>query len=97
MPHKGAWTEPDFVTSLLKAPADIHVISGAAENGIESAEFGQNPFVDGEVAPGDMFGLAIRKHDVRRSPGRSHHRRRSQRILRRQKIGAADGNKIAIQ
>src|SRR4051812_13442656 len=55
MPDKSGGTESEAVFRLLQAPANVHIISGLAENRIEASDFLQSPFIKGHVAPRDML------------------------------------------
>ena len=66
MPNKGRGTETDFVIRLLQSPAYIHVVTSTLEDGIEAADLGECPLVKSHVAAGNVLGLAVAQHDVRR-------------------------------
>ena len=97
MPDERRRAEADAVAAFLQAPANVHVVAGAMENGIEAADLHQGPFVKGHVAAGNVFGLTVGQHDVRGSARRNHHGRRHGGIIRRQKIVAAHSDKRALQ
>src|SRR5262245_41394539 len=78
MPHKSGRIKADFVTGLLKTPADVHVIACAAENWIKAAHAGEDPFIDGHVATGDVLSLAVGQHDMSGTARRNHYRRCNQ-------------------
>ena len=64
VPHHRPGTEAEGPPSFLQSPADIHIVAGFAEDGIETADFIQRPFIEGHVATGDMLGFAIGEHAV---------------------------------
>src|SRR6266568_7024605 len=74
VPDESRGAEADLIASLLQAPAEIDVVSGPAEDGIEAADFSQSPFVEGHIAAGDVLGLAIGKHHMGGATGRNHYR-----------------------
>ena len=67
------------------------------ENRIEPANLLQRPLVKRHVAARNVLRLAVGQHDVRRAARRNHDRRRHQRVLRRQEVGAAHARKSAPQ
>src|SRR4051812_42934920 len=97
MPDEAAGTETDFVTLLLEAPADVHVVAGFAENGIEAGDVFEGPFVEGHVAAGNVFGETIGEHDVRGTAGRSHHAGGDPGIVGWKKVVAADTGEFALE
>ena len=97
MPDKGRRAETDLEARLLQAPAQVHVVARLVEHRVEPADLLQRPFVERHVAAGNVLGLAVGQHHVRRSARRSHDRRGHQRILRRQEVGAAHAREAALQ
>ena len=59
MPDHGRGAETDRPTPLPNSPADIHVISGDSELGIESADRLERRFTKSHVAAGNVLGLPI--------------------------------------
>jgi hypothetical protein len=97
MPDEARGREAQGVALLLETPADIDVVAGFAENGIETANLLKRPFVESHVAAGDVFGHAVGEHDVRRAAGRDHDGGSDPGIFRRQKIVAANTGEFAVE
>src|SRR5436189_3969665 len=69
VPHKAGWTESEFETAFLKAPAHIDIVARLAKEGVEAADFLQRPFVECHVASRAVLGLAVGQPDVRPAAG----------------------------
>ena len=67
VPNKRRWAESNFVPRLLQAPTNIHIVPGLAKDWIKATDRREGPFVKSHVAAGDMFGLSIREHHMRRA------------------------------
>ena len=76
MPHKTRGAEPDQVSRLLQAPAQIHIVARFAKNGVKAIDIHEGPFVKSHIAARNVFGLSIGEHDMSRTTGGSHHRGR---------------------
>jgi hypothetical protein len=59
MPHDGRRRKTNRPTSLLDAPADIDIVTGNTENGIESTDFLQEGFAECHVATRNMLSDGI--------------------------------------
>ena len=59
MPHDRGRAKSDHASSLLQAPAKIHVISGFVIFRIEAAEIFEGPAPKTHVTPRDMFGDGV--------------------------------------
>ena len=57
--------EGELVAFIQEAPADIDIIPGGVEGGVESSNLEQNVATEREVAAREMFGSGIGKEDVR--------------------------------
>src|SRR5262245_5148211 len=97
MPNKAGRTEPDFVTRLLQAPADVDVVACLAEYRVEASDFDERPFEKGHIAAGDMFRLTIREHYVRGPAWRSRDGGSNNRVIGRKQVRPADSCRIAVE
>ena len=69
VPDHGRGAEPEHVPRLEQLPADVDIVSGDAELGIETAHVLECPLTEGHVAPGKVLGLAVGDQHVNRRAG----------------------------
>ena len=56
VPDHGSRTEADFVSFVLQAPANIHVVAGGAKDWIKAIDGFQRFAAECHIAAGDMLG-----------------------------------------
>ena len=96
VPDHGARAETEFPPPGLDPPADIHVIPGDAESGVEPANLHQRRLAEGHVAAGDVFRLVVREHDMNRSTWRDGNAIRHEPVPRMD-VGPTDPDVIRPQ
>ena len=59
-----AGREAEAPAALEQSPADVDVVAGDAEVGVEAADGLEVGLADGQVAAGEVFGVAIGEQDM---------------------------------
>jgi hypothetical protein len=59
VPNHRAWAVSEGPAVLLKAPADIHIVSRSAKLRVEPPHGLQSGFAKSHITPGNMFGLTV--------------------------------------
>src|SRR3989454_10354252 len=90
VPHHGRGAEPDAVAVILKSPAKIDVVTGGAENGVESADLLEYVTAKRHVAAGDVLGVVVVQQHVLWPAGRGRHAGGDERVLRWRQVGSPD-------
>jgi len=67
MPDESGGTETQSISALLQSPANVHVITRFAVQGVETTDLNQGPPVEGHVASRNMLGETVIEHDVCRA------------------------------
>src|SRR2546428_12770767 len=97
VPHHGRGAEPDAVAVILKSPAKIDVVTGGAENGVESADLLEYVTAKRHVAAGDVLGVIVVQQHVLWPAGRGRHAGGDERILRWRQGGAPDRRQPRVE
>ena len=84
MPDERPRREGDQEPLVLEPPADVHVVAGLAELGIEPVDRLEDLAAEGHVAAGDMLGDLVAHQDVRRLPRCGRHARGQPPVFGRQ-------------
>ena len=95
MPDDRRRAEPDRVAGVLKAPADVDVITSRAVDRVKAAERQQRVAAERHIAAGNVLGNLVADQDMRWPAGRHCHGRRHEAVLGRGKVGSAAGREIA--
>src|SRR4030095_10688716 len=66
----GSRAEPERLSGVLQAPADVDVVPGGPELLVEAADPLQRRPAEGHVAAGEVLGLAVADQNVDRGPRR---------------------------
>jgi hypothetical protein len=66
VPHHRAGVEPERPDLVLEPPAQIHVVAGGSEAGIEPADRRQRRSPERHVAARDVLGLGVGEEHVHR-------------------------------
>ena len=64
VPNDGGRAEAERQPSLAQPPADVHVVAGRVESGVEAADLLQRLPAKGHVAAGDVLGLLVGEQHV---------------------------------
>src|SRR5439155_26774920 len=80
VPDNGAGGESDRLAAIEQSPADIDVVAGLAELGIEAPHRQQRRAAEGHVAAGYVLGEIVIEHDVTGPAGTGGHAARGPAI-----------------
>ena len=97
MPYDRRRAEADPVAQIEKAPADVYVVGGLGEDGVEPADFLERPLAEGHVATRDVLGRLVVEHDLRGSARRAVDALGHPRVFGRHQVRAADADHVRLE
>ncbi len=97
MPDETGMRERNLPAALQDPPADIHVVTGRAEHGIKPVDLVQRPFPERHVTAGNMLGMTIVEHHVRRAARGDRHAAGDRVVFQRREVVAANRRGIVAQ
>ena len=64
VPDEGRSGEAEGETGLAESPAEVDIVPGGVEDGVEPVDFLKSGFFDGEMTTGEVLGGEVIDHDV---------------------------------
>ncbi len=97
VPDEGGAGEAEGVAVVAEAPAEVDVVAGGLEDGVEAADFVEGGFFDREVAAGEVLGGGVIDHDVGGGAGGGGGEGEAAGVGDGGEVWAADGGVVGLR